>query len=170
MESTLEQFLEQVARRGSWVGGGSVAAVGAALSAALLEKLVYQPDAARRFRRVRRECLKLVTRDAEAFSAVIRAMHRKDQPAVQRALKQATEIPWQVFQHAQTVRAACRSAARLVKPRFQADLRCAMALAKASAESATILIHTNLDWLRDPAYTLRMRQRLHAASDHHGRR
>ena len=168
MESTLEQFLEQVARRGSWVGGGSVAAVGAALSAALLEKLVPQPAAVRRFRRVRRDCLKLVARDAQAFAAVIRAMRQQDQPAVQRALKQATEIPWQVFQHAQTVQAACRSASRLVKPRFQADLRCAMALAKASAESAKILIKTNLDWLRDPAYTLQMRQRLATASNRNG--
>ena len=68
---SLEQFLEQVARRGSWVGGGSVAALSAALAAAVLEKLVVQPSAGRRLKTIRRQCLALVSQDAERFAKAI---------------------------------------------------------------------------------------------------
>ncbi|MBI2104758.1 MAG: cyclodeaminase/cyclohydrolase family protein [Candidatus Omnitrophica bacterium] len=163
MQGSIEQFLAQVARRGSWVGGGSVAAFSAALSAALLEKLVHDPAAARRLGAVRRECLALLDRDAEAFARVIRTTRRKDRRAFRAALQAATEVPCRVFEHAQRVQAACRAAQQAVKPRFQSDLRCAMAVAIAAGESARTLIHTNLAWLNDPAYAKRIRRRLQAA-------
>ena len=163
MEGSLEQFLEQVARRGSWVGGGSVAALSAALSAALLEKLVIAPPTVRRLRLIRRQCVQLIAQDAERFARVIQATRRKHRPTFSRSLKMATEIPCRVFEHAQTVQAACRAAQRSVKPKFQSDLRCAMAVAMAAAESARVLIHTNLAWLNDQAYTRRIRRRIQAA-------
>ena len=162
---SLEQFLEQVARRGSWVGGGSVAALCAALAAALLEKLVIQPPAVRRLRVIRRQCLALVPQDAERFAKAIQATRRKDRGAFARALKRATDVPCRVFRHAQTIEAACRAAQRSVKPQFQSDLRCAMAVAMAAGESARALIRTNLAWLNDPAYAKRIQQQLqHATS------
>ena len=166
---SLEQFLEQVARRGSWVGGGSVAALSAALAAALLEKLVIQPSAVRQLKAIRRQCLSLVPQDAERFARVIQATRRKDRPAFARALKRATEVPCLVFQHARTIEAACRRAKRSVKAQFQSDLRCAMAVAMAAGESAQALIRTNLAWLRDPAYARRVRRQLHTATSHHAR-
>ena len=161
---SVEELLRQVARKGSWVGGGSVAALCAALSAALLEKLVIQPKSAERLRRIRRACLALIPRDARAFSQVIRAMRHSDRRRFRRSLKAATEVPWQVFAHAQTVQGMCRAAQRSVKPRFQSDLRCALAVALAAGESARTLIHTNLAWLGDAAYTRRMRRRLQSAT------
>jgi len=161
---SLEELLRRIARKGSWMGGGSVAALCAALSAALLEKLVVQPAAAQRLRRIQRTCLALMPRDARAFSQVIRATRHSDRRRFQRSLKAATEVPWQVFAHAQTVQGMCRSAQRSVKPRFQSDLRCALAVALAAGESARTLIHTNLAWLNDTAYTRRMRRRLQSAT------
>jgi len=146
------------------MGGGSVAALCAALSAALLEKLVVQPTAAQRLRRIRRACLALMPRDARMFSQVIRAMRHSDRRQFPRSLKTATEVPWQVFAHAQMVQRMCRQAQRSVKPRFQSDLRCALAVALAAGESARTLIHTNLAWLNDTAYTRRMRRRLQSAT------
>ena len=163
MQASVDEFLEQVARRGSWVGGGSIAALSAALSAALLEKLVAQPAMARRLKRIRHACVALIPRDAEAFSRVIQATRRGNRTVFCRALKAATDVPWQVFTHAQAVQSACRTAQRAVKPRFQSDLRCALALALAASESARTLIHTNLAWLNDAAYTRTMRRRLHSA-------
>lgn len=162
--SSLESWLDEVADRGSWIGGGSVAAVSAALAAALLEKLVVQPQRARSLRRVRRECVQLVQRDAEAFARVVRARRHPNRQTLQRALKAATEVPWRVFKHAQALQLACRTAQRSVKPQFQSDLRCAMALALASCESARTLIHTNLAWLNDPRSTRQMRRRMQAAT------
>ena len=160
---SLEQFLDQVARRGSWIGGGSVAALSAALSAALLEKLVHEPRVSRRLGRIRRECVRLIHRDAETFARVIQATQRKQRQAFARALKAAIEVPCRVFEHAQAVQAACRAAQRLVKPRFQSDLRCAMAMALAAAESARTLIMTNLAWLDDSTHAKRIRRRLQGA-------
>ena len=166
MQGSLEQLLEQVARRGSWVGGGSVAALSAALAAALLEKLVVSPSQGKRLRAIRKECVLLIHRDAERFARVIQATRQKRRPAFSRALKTATDVPCRVFEHTQVVQAACRAAQRSVKPRFQSDLRCAMAVAMAAAESARTLIHTNLAWLNDRAYTKRVRRRLQSAQQH----
>ena len=164
MQGSLDEFLEQVARRGSWVGGGSVAALSAALAAALLEKLVVRPVASRALRRRRAECVRLIERDAATFAAVIQATRHHHRRGFQRSLKVATEVPCRVFEHAQVIQAACRMATRTVKPRFQSDLRCAMALALAAGESARTLIETNLAWLNDPRYAKTIRNRLQQAS------
>ena len=160
---SVDEFLEQVARRGSWVGGGSVAALSAALSAALLEKLVTRPRARRTLQQIRSVCVTLIDRDAETFSGVIQAMRRKNQAGFRQALRRATDVPQQVVVSAATVQAACRVARRTINPRFQSDLRCAEALAKASGVAARALIRTNLVWLKDPAYTRATRRRLAAA-------
>ncbi len=164
LQGSLNDFLEQVARRGSWVGGGSVAALAAALAAALLEKLMVHPGTVRTLRRRRLECVRLIQRDATTFAAVIQATrpHRRQQ--FQRNLKVATEVPCRVFEHAQAIQTACRLATRTVKPRFQSDLRCAMALALAAGESARTLIETNLVWLGDSRYTKTVHNRLQRAA------
>ena len=163
MYGSLEQFLEQVARRGSWVGGGSVAALGAALSAALLEKLVVRPAAARRLRALRRECVALIERDATTFARVINATRSSNRRAFARSLKIATEAPYRVFANAHLVRAMGRVEQRAIKPQFQSDVRCALALASAAATSAETLVRTNLAWLKDRAYAAAMRKRLRQA-------
>lgn len=170
MQGSLEQFLEQVARRGSWIGGGAVAACSAALSAALLEKLVHAPAAVQRLRRIRRECVRLIEADAASFAAVIRTLRDSNPAAFRRSLKAATEIPSRVFAHAKAVEGLCRAARRRVKPRFQSDLICAMATAQGAAQAAQALIRTNLTWLNDARYTARMRRRLDAITAHASRR
>ena len=164
LQGSVEEFLDQVARRGSWIGGGSVAALGAALSAALLEKLVHQPSLVRRLRRIRRECANLVQRDADAFACVIQATRAKDRRAFQRTLKAAIEIPVRVFEHARAVRAVCRQVQRAVNPRFHSDLQCACTLAEAAEGASRGFITTNLAWLNNRAYARRVRSRLRAAA------
>lgn len=170
MSGSLEQFLEQVARRGSWIGGGAVAACSAALAAALLEKLVHAPATSQRLRRIRRECLHLIEADARSFAAVIRTLRDNDPAAFRRSLKAATEIPYRVFVRAKGVEGTCRAARRRVKPRFQSDLVCASATARGAAEAAQALIRTNLAWLSDARYAARMRRRLNRVHAHAGRR
>lgn len=164
LSGSVDRFLEEVARKGSWVGGGSVAALSAALAAALLEKLVAQEARRRKLRRIRRACVMLIERDAMMFSRVIKASRGAHRSRFRRALTAATDVPWQVFAHAQTVQRACRAAQREIKPKFQSDLRCALALALAASESARTLILTNLAWLNDPAYTRMMRRRFQSAT------
>jgi formiminotetrahydrofolate cyclodeaminase len=146
-----------------------VAALAAALSAALLEKLVHRSALIARLRRVRRECEALIQRDAELFARVIQATRQPDRRSFRRALRAATDVPCRVFEDALIIQRACRAARQAVKPRFQSDLRCAMAVALAAAESARTLIQTNLAWLDDPAYARGVRRRLQSASRRDGR-
>lgn len=169
MQASVKRLLEQVSRRGSWVGGGSVAALSAALAAALLQKLVVRPQTARRLRGIWKECLELVEQDAVLFARVIQATRRNNRHTFARTLKEATEVPCRVFERAQAIQAACRAAQRAVKPRFQSDLLCAMAVAMAAGQSADVLIQTNLAWLDDRAYTKRIRRRLQVARRGHAR-
>lgn len=167
MQGSVEQFLNQVARRGSWLGGGSVAAFSAALSAALLEKLVHQPSVTRQLHRIRRECLRLVQEDADTFARVIQATRTSDRQAFRRSLQAAIGVPCRVFAHAQTLQAVCRRATRSVNARFHSDLRCAGALAEAAGTASRAFIETNLAWLGDRAYARTVRARLRSARSAH---
>jgi formiminotetrahydrofolate cyclodeaminase len=165
---SIEQFLEQVARRGSWLGGGSVAALAAAMAAALLEKL--QPHPAADLRRLRLSCAKLIEEDARRFARVIDVSRRNDRRAFAQALRQATEVPCRVFEAAHRTKANARAARRFIRPKLQSDLRCATAVADAAARSAKSLIETNLAWLRDPEYTSKTRSRMRRAARAHAAR
>lgn len=164
MKGSLDQILSQVARRGSWFGGGSVSAISTALAAALLEKLVLQEAMRQRLRRLRKDCLKLAQRDADAFAQVVCASRDKQPAIFKRMLKQAIQIPLRVFGHAQTVRKLCERLQGRIRKGFQSDLRCAVALALASGEGARTLILTNLAWLDEPRYTKQIRARLQRLS------
>ena len=160
---SLDRFVSHIARRGSWFGGGSVAALCAALAAALLEKIVIQAGPARTLRQIRQDCLGLIQKDADAFARVIKVTQRKNRGAFRSSLKTAIDIPCKVFEQAERIQAACRSAQRTVKPQYQSDLRCALAVALAAAESARTLVNTNLAWLNDPATTRQIERRLQTA-------
>ena len=162
----VEQFLEQVARRGSWFGGGSASALSTALSAALLEKLTPSSTMRRRLSRIRRACVPLIERDAILFARVIEAMQAEHRGDFERALKAATDVPCQVFEHAHAIQAACRTAARTISRKFQADVTCARALAVAAGAGARALIETNLAWLKDANYTKQIQRRLRSAQQH----
>jgi len=89
----------------------------------------------------------LVEQDAAAFARVVASSRSGNQARFRRALKGAIEIPMHVIASVRVVRAAGRIARRSITPRFQPDLRCAMALADAAATSARVLINANLAWL-----------------------
>lgn len=163
LQGSFEHALDEIARRGSWWGGGTVAAFSAALAAALAEKLAAQPSFRRRLHRIRQSCLKLGQADADAFADVIRATRSGSRRAFARSLKAATEVPYDVLGHARTIEDACRRLEREVRPQYRSDLRCASALARAAGASARGFIDTNLAWLRDPGYARRMRRRVAAA-------
>ena len=148
MQGSVEQFLNQVARRCSWIGGGSVAAFSAALSAALLEKLVHRPATIRRLHEIRRECLQLVQQDADSFARVILATRSRNPAVFRRSLKQAIAIPRRVVRHATTLQRISQTAARAVPSKFHSDLRCAEGLAGAAAQAGRAFIRTNEAWLR----------------------
>lgn len=160
MHVPLSKFLAQVARKGSWYGGGSVAALSVGLSAALLEKLIHDAPVRRQLQRIRRQSLRLTKQDATTFAKVIAASRTGHPGTFRRTLKAAIEIPCQVHEQAQAVQMIGRRAQRAIKPRFQSDIRCALALSEAGRAGAAAFIETNLAWLNDRAYAARIRRRL----------
>jgi formiminotetrahydrofolate cyclodeaminase len=169
---SLEQLLNQTATRGSWYGGGSVAAMACAASAALLEKLlnpvassraggaVTPHPASKSMRAIRATTLRLIQRDAQAFSRVIKAYYQHDKAAIRRSLKEATEIPLTIALSARRVTATARQLKPQIKPRYRSDLTCVEALATAARTAAEAFVDTNLAWLNDAAYTARVRKQL----------
>jgi formiminotetrahydrofolate cyclodeaminase len=157
---SLDDLLNHTAKRGTWYGGGSAAALACALAAALLEKLCRTPRQARAIRAVRLRATKLIEGDARAFAEVIRAQAGGNRRAAARKLRAATKIPATVYRSAHELLALSQPIARMINPKYQSDLRCARAIAQAAAESAKALITTNLDWLGDAEYSRQMRKQL----------
>lgn len=155
---SVEQLLDQTAKRGTWYGGGSAAALACALAAALLEKLASRPGAAESLRTIRTRCTKLIEEDAHAFARVIQAHMHRDRQAVRRALKVAIEVPAEVCTASQRLLTAAARIRPTLTPAYTSDLRCAVALARASGQAAQALVKTNLEWLDDRAYSRRIRR------------
>ncbi len=97
------------------------------------------------------------------FGRVIQATRHQDRRKFAAALKAATDVPFAVFQHSRRLRAAAAQARRAINPKFQSDLRCALALADAAGKGARVLVLTNVAWLGDARYARQMRRRLAAA-------
>ncbi len=166
MHGSVEDFLEQVARRGSWYGGGSVAALSAACASALLEKLVTQKSAAKKLRRLREDCFDLIEKDATSFAQAIGSMRLGQRAVFVSRLKAATEVPYRVLVNAYRVKAMAKAYQKTIKPQFQSDVRCALSLAQAAADAAQAFIETNLAWLKVQPYTNDMHKRIRRAKHH----
>lgn len=160
MGNSLEWFLDETAKRGSWYGGGSAAALTCALAASLLEKLATHPTITQAMRTIRARCATLTHQDAKTFARVIQATVRGDRSATQRALKAAIDIPRQVYVDSQQLLKFSHRIKQTLHPKYQVDLRCAQALARASGQAARALVVTNLSWLGDRAYRARLSRQL----------
>ena len=160
MSAPLEHVLSQVARKGSWYGGGTAAALGVGISAALLQKLAQRSGDQKRLEAIRHLALRLAEEDAEVFARVIAACRHNGSAAKSKALKRAVEIPCQVYESASRVHAIGQRLRRSIKPRFQSDVRCALALAQAGRQAAKGFIEANLMWLNEPRYARIIRRRL----------
>lgn len=169
VRQSIEQLLDEVARRGSWFGGGSVAALSTALAAALLEKLSVAQATVIRLRGIRCECLRLVEQDARTFASVIAATRTRRQATFRSRLKAAIDVPCRIVERAQTIQRLAREQAGRIKPQFRSDLQCVSALATSAETAARALINTNLAWLNDPRYRLAIHRRLGSHARPRGR-
>ncbi len=167
LRGSVEDLLDQVARRGSWYGGGSVAALAAATAFALLEKLSLKASTLKKLKRLRKECLALVDKDAVSFARAINGMRLGRRSVFVSRLKVATEVPYRVLSNAYTIKAVGKVYQKTIKPQFQSDVRCALTLAQAAADSAETFIETNCAWLKEHAYTTGMHKRVHRAKRSH---
>ena len=125
-----------------------MAALSLGLSAALLEKLAHRPEDRKRLNAIWRRSLHLAEQDAVVFARVIAATRTGRRSAVVSALKRAIAVPAQVAKDAGAMQRMGARLRRSIKPRFQSDVRCAIAIAKASETAAQGFVDANRQWLK----------------------
>lgn len=165
----MDDFLDHLASGPPVPGGGSAAALTAAVSAGLVSMVCLVTarhssgceglaGVEREANELRAHLVTLMGDDARAFEAVLEARRAPgDQRAivVRETLRRATTIPLDVAQAAHRILGLCARIAASARPSTMADLGVAAALAGAAFDGATLTARVNLRDLDDPAFTAR---------------
>ncbi len=174
-DRTLGEFLEQVGAATPTPGGGSVAALAGALSAALSRMVAglargkkgYEAvdadleDIEGRAKRVQARLEVLIDEDAHAYDAVVDAMRlpkstdaekKARVDAMQAAYKQATEAPLETMARSLEALGLAEAALRVGKRSATTDAAVAILLAEAAIRGASLNCRVNLASLRDESF------------------
>jgi formiminotetrahydrofolate cyclodeaminase len=156
---TLATFLAEVAERTPAPGGGSAAAAGCGLGAALAEmaaRFAGLDEAAERAASLRREVLALAEADLAAYAPVLEALRRPaDDPgradALRAASSAAADVPLAIAEASASVAMLAREVAAAGKPGLRGDALAGADLAAGAARAAARLVEINLvDVADDP--------------------
>jgi len=177
------QFLDELASSAPAPGGGSVAALGGALGAALVSMVCNLTVGKKKYTDVeedikgilerseglRHRLVDLLQADVEAYTAVSQAMKMPRatdeekavrQEAMQEALKKATEVPLQVAEACVQVIALCQPAAEKGNKNAVSDAGVAILMAEAGLRSAALNVLINLGWIEDQSFTAEKQRQL----------
>ena len=174
-ELSISDFLERTASSGPVPGGGSVAALAAALGAALTEMVAGLTVGRKGFESVDEEMAGIVRaagglrnklsadvdRDADAYSAVTAAFRKPKadpaeaearQKAIQDAFKRAALVPLDVANDAVEVLDLAGAVVARGNPNAVSDGAAAVLMARAAARAALLNVRINLGSIRDEAF------------------
>ncbi|MFP4459967.1 MAG: cyclodeaminase/cyclohydrolase family protein [Candidatus Zixiibacteriota bacterium] len=175
IDYNLQEFIDKLSSNDHTPGGGSVAALSGALSAALVsmvanlskgkksaEKYNGKIDEILKVSEVQREeLMHLIFHDIEAFNDVMDAYtlpkNNDDEKAVrheaiQRALVKATCAPLRTMEHAHQVMELTHVIAEIGNKHAISDAGVAASLAKSTADSAYLNVLINIESLEDRAF------------------
>lgn len=164
----LAEFLDALAAPTPTPGGGSASAAAAAMASALgsmvarlskLDPALYEQD--------RAFFTAAVTRDAEAYDAVVAAYRKpKDEraPYVEAAMQGAALVPLEVAERAAALAARLASLAAETPAKFSSDVETARALAAAARAGALANVRINLGFISGAAFRETVESRLAAIS------
>ena len=185
-QESLAAFLDQLASSAPTPGGGSVAALCAALSAALSSMVANLTLGREQYRdvepairaaleqseRLRAACTQLITDDIAAYGALSAAYRlpkntpdeQKTRSArIQEALQGAAEAPLRIAERAREALNLCRTLEEIGNPNVISDVGVAAIAAHAALESAELNVLINLKAIKDRALAETLLQRLDAA-------
>jgi formiminotetrahydrofolate cyclodeaminase len=190
-EYTVIDLLDAYASNQPAPGGGSAAALTAALGVSLLLMVAGLPktrsgrgvpeeaadlaEASARLRPLRDRTLALVDRDADAYAAIITALSlpkgtaaeqaaRKEQ--VQDAMRRATDVPLDTMRDCQQAMAGAVIVARNGLRAAASDVGTAVELLTAAARSCAMAIAANVRGIADASYVERVQtEQRHLAHD-----
>lgn len=157
----IEEFLENVASSRPTPGGGSVAALTAALAASLTEMVCnltvgrkgYEEveerakEIAGIMKEARLALLDLADADTDAFDKVIEAYKTKDNAKIKAALYWAVEVPKKVAETADEIRILALEMTKIGNKNAYSDAASAEYLANAAYESAQENVEINIKTL-----------------------
>ena len=175
----VERYLTDLASAAPAPGGGSAAALAAALGAALVAmtcrvtakhaggapSVVRLGELAEEADSVRRRLTALANDDARVYSGVIAARRLpvpERQRAVQGALERATEVPERLAAESRNVLALCERIAPCARNSTLSDLGVAATLAQGALRAGALTARTNLDGIADGGFTGETTRRLDA--------
>jgi methenyltetrahydrofolate cyclohydrolase len=175
VDGSIRAFLDKLATSSPEPGGGSVAALAAALGAGLnsmvasltvgKEKYADVQDQIQELleesEQVRTALQDLLQRDTEAYGAVSVAMKlprdTEEQKAerdrqMQVALKDAADVPLAIAEQSLRVAQLSETAAEIGNVNAVSDAGVAVLLADAAAQSAALNVKINVGWITDEEY------------------
>ncbi|MFB0546800.1 MAG: methenyltetrahydrofolate cyclohydrolase [Anaerolineae bacterium] len=184
-EKPVTIFLDELASSAPAPGGGSVAALGGALGAALVSMVCNLTVGKKKYADVqddikalldraetlRHELIGLLEADVEVYTKVSKAMKMprdtEEQKAVrsaamEKALKAATEVPMKVADACVQVIDFCRPAAEKGNVNAVSDAGVAVLMAEAGLRSAALNVLINLGWIKDEEFVAESRAKLDA--------
>ena len=187
-EESVASFLDQLASSAPTPGGGSVAALCGALSAALSSMVAnltlgrekyrdVEPEvraALERAEQLRQSFLQLIDEDIAAYGA-LSAVYRlpKSTPEeqatrsskIQEALTGAAEAPLRMAEQAREALELCKTLASIGNPNVISDVGVAAITASAALESGALNVLINLKTMKDRALARALFQRLSTAQE-----
>jgi len=182
-ELSLQEFLDQLASKASTPGGGSVAAVMGAQAAALLSMVCNLTIGKPQYKEVEQEMAALLEQ-AEQLRAGMTAMIKDDITAfnnvistyrmpkqtdeeknirnehIQRALKEAAEVPLACARSSLKIMALCRVAAEKGNINVVSDAGVAVMAAYGALKSAAFNVYVNIGSIHDQAFVNNKRKEL----------
>jgi methenyltetrahydrofolate cyclohydrolase len=183
VDRPLRYFMDRLASKSPEPGGGSVAALTGALAAALvsmvsnltLDKDKYhdvQPQIRillEQSEKVRIEMLDLMQKDTEVYGTLSKiyqmpcnteADNAVRAAEIQKALKKACEVPFNIGIKSVEVAKLARQAAEIGNTTAVSDAGIAALLAKACAESAALNVKINLNSIKEAVYIKNTRSQM----------
>ncbi len=143
-KQSLEDFLDAVAAKTPAPGGGTSAAVTAALAAALVEmsaRLASEDEAAKRASALRAQALRLGEEELSSYAPVLEAQTEADRVT---ALDGASEAPAQIAETAAEVAELGVKVAASSSEAVRGDALTGVTLAEAAAAAAARLVEINV--------------------------
>jgi len=171
----LENFLEDTASGTPTPGGGSVAALVGSLGAALLcmvanftvgkpkYKIVEKDvkEILKKTEELKNDLSALIQEDVEAYGKFAQAskmpketpqMKKKRAQALQKALKEAAEVPWRTAEASFQVIELGQKLLPKGNPNLVTDIAVGVLLAEAALQSAVVNVEINLSFIKDEEY------------------
>jgi methenyltetrahydrofolate cyclohydrolase len=171
LDLPLRQFLDRLAAEEPAPAGGSAAAIGVSMAAALVAKVAKaSPDwreakaALAQAERLRRRTAPLAQSDAEAYEEALAALYLPDQlepevrdMALGQVLSRAAEIPLVIAEAGADVACLAAEVAERGTPQRRGDAIAAALIAEAAARAASNLVAVNLTVAPEDERLLRAR-------------